>query len=294
MALYKKLLPIAFIAAILGSLRQSASAQEFVPPTISDKEWTQDYPPFRIAGNLYYVGTYELAAYLIATPQGHILINTGVDDSAPLIRRHLETLGFKFSDIKILLATHAHFDHVGAMAAIRKQTGAQMMINEKDADVLADGGFSDYALGGKISFRPLKADRLLHDHDTVKLGGMEIVMLHHPGHTKGSSSFLFDVKDEQRTYRVLIANMPSVLEETKLAGMPGYPDVAKDYAYTLSAMKGLRFDIWLSSHAGQFNLHKKHKPGDPYNPEAFNDRPGYDEAVEELEEAYEKRLKERR
>jgi metallo-beta-lactamase class B len=291
MPLYKKLLPVALVAAIFGATSQPACAQKLVIPSNTDKEWSQDYQPFRIAGNLYYVGTYELAAYLIATPQGHILINTGLDDSAPLIRKHLEALGFKFSDIKILLATHAHFDHVGAIAAIKKQTGAKILINEKDAAVLADGGNSDYALGGKGStFRPVKADRLLHDHDTIKLGGMEIVMLHHPGHTQGANSFLFDVKDDQHTYRVLIANMPSVLEETNLAGMPGYPEVAKDYAYTLNAMKGLQFNLWLSSHAGQFGLHKKHKPGDAYNPEAFNDRAGYDAAIDALQKAYLKKL----
>ncbi len=262
-----------------------------VKPSYSNKEWSQDYPPFRIVGNLYYVGTYDLAAYLITTDQGHILINTGLEDSGPLIRAHVKALGFSFEDIKILLATHAHFDHVGAMADIKKQTGAQMMINAKDAAVLADGGNSDYVLGGKGStFTPVKADNLLYDHDTLGIGDMQIVMLHHPGHTMGASSFIFDVKDKEKTYRVLIANMPSILDETKLTGMPGYPNVGKDYAYTLKAMKGLQFDLWFSSHASQFQLHKKHKPGDAYNPEAFSDRAGYDAALNELEKVYHKKL----
>lgn len=289
--LYTRLLPVILAAAIFTCISRPACAQKVMKFSNLDKEWSKDYPPFRIAGNLYYVGTYDLAAYLIATPQGHILINTGLAESEPLIRAHLKTLGFKYRDIKILLATHAHFDHVGAMAAIKKATGAQMMINEKDAGILADGGNSDYALGGRgAMFMPLKADRLLHDHDTIKLGGMEIVMLHHPGHTQGASSFLFDVKDEQRSYRVLIANMPSILSETNLAGMPAYPEVGKDYAYTLNAMKGLQFDLWLSSHASQFGFHKKHKPGDAYNPGAFNDRAGYDAALDGLEKAYLKKL----
>jgi metallo-beta-lactamase class B len=289
--LYKRLLPAIFAAAILISISHPAHAQKVMKFSNLNKEWSQDFPPFRIAGNLYYVGSYELAAYLIATPQGHILINTGLADSDALIRAHLNTLGFKYRDIKILLTNQAHFDHVAAMAAIKKATGAQMMINEKDAGVLADGGNSDFALGGRgAMFAPLKADRLLHDHDTIKLGGMEIVLLHHPGHTQGASSFLFDVKDEQRSYRVLIANMPSIISETNLAGMPGYPDVAKDYAYTLNAMKGLQFDLWLAAHAGQFDLHKKHQPGDAYNPEAFNDRAGYDTALDELMKSYQHKL----
>jgi metallo-beta-lactamase class B len=257
-------------------------------------EWSKDYPPFRIVGNLYYVGTYDLASYLIVIPKGNILINTGLPGSDTMIRAHVEALGFKLADVKILLATNAHFDHVGAMAVVQQQTGARVMINEFDAPVLADGGSSDYVLGGKgMMFLPVKADRLLHNHDTIKLGSMQIIALHHPGHTKGASSFMFDVKDEHRTYRVLIANMPSILSETKLAGMPGYPNVGKDYAYTLNAMKNLQFDIFLASHASQFDLQKKHKPGDAYNPEAFVDRAGYDEAMDALQKNHGKRLAEK-
>jgi metallo-beta-lactamase class B len=282
---------IAWLTIALSLVSFFSTAQKVVEPPITQKSWAADYPPFRICGNLYYVGTDDLACYLITTPQGHILINTGLAGSVPLIRSHIKALGFRFSDIKILMATHAHFDHVGGMAAIKKMTGARMMIHEKDAPVLADGGNSDYVLGGKGSmFQPVKADVLLRDHDTVKWGGMQIIVLHHPGHTRGACSFLFDVKDEKRSYRVLIANMPTILEETKLSGMPGYPDVAKDYAYTLKAMKKLTFDLWLASHASQFGLHKKHKPGDAYNPEAFSDRPGYDSAIDDLHKAYLKKL----
>jgi metallo-beta-lactamase class B len=290
MMIYKRLFPVIWCVVLLTCITGAAQAQKVIKHPISNEEWSRDYQPFRIVGNLYYVGTYDLAAYLITTSQGHILINTGLDDSEALIRAHVDKLGFKFKDIKILLTTHAHFDHVGAMAAIKKQTGATMMIHEKDAAVLADGGDSDYILGGKGStFVPLKADRLLHDRDTIKLGEMRLVVRHHPGHTPGASSFLFDVKDGKRIYKVLIANMPSILDETDLAGMPRYPDVGKDYAYTLIAMKQLTFDLWLSSHASQFELHKKHKPGDAYNPNVFNDRAGYDASLDEWEQVYSKR-----
>lgn len=290
MGLYKGIVRISVLVANLLLISFFSTAQKRIKPSVKE-EWTRDYNPFRVAGNLYYVGTYDLACYLISTPKGHILINTGVDGSAPMIRAHVEKLGFKFSDIRILLATHAHFDHVGGMAEVKRLTGAKMMISERDAPVLADGGNSDYALGGRGSmFEPVKADRLLHDQDTVSLGGMRITVLLHPGHTKGACSFLFDVRDERRSYRVLIANMPSILSETKLSGMPGYPNVAKDYAYTLKALKSLKFDIWLSSHASQFGLHTKHKPGDGYNPQAFFDRKGYDEVVGDLEKAYLKKL----
>jgi metallo-beta-lactamase class B len=257
------------------------------------ENWTKECEPFRIAGNLYYVGSDELACFLITTPQGHILINTGIAGSVAMIRSHIETLGFKFSDIKILLTTQVHFDHVGGMAELKKLTGAKMMVEEKDAPVLADGGNSDFDFGGKgrgSLFEPVRADHILHDHDTVNLGNMRILVLHHPGHTKGACSYLFDVKDEHRSYRVLIANMPSLVEETKLPTMATYPNVAKDYAYTLDAMKKTTFDIWLASHASQFGLHQKRRPGDAYRPEAFIDRPGYDSALADLQKAYRDRL----
>jgi len=283
----KRSFQISWLIAGLLLTGFSSTAQNLIPLPAMQKDWTRDYKPFRICGNLYYVGTYDLACYLITTPRGHILINTGLPGSANAIRTHVQALGFKFSDIKILLATHTHFDHVGGMAAIRKITGAKMMIHEKDAPVLADGGNSDYIMGGKGSmFQPVQADVLLHDKDTVKWGGMQIIVLHHPGHTKGACSFLFDIKDEQRTWRVLIANMPTILNETKLSGMDTYPDVAKDYAYTLNAMTKLQFDIWLASHASQFGLHLKHKPGDGYHPEAFGDRRGYDTMLNDLQKEY--------
>jgi metallo-beta-lactamase class B len=166
------------------------------------------------------------------------------------------------------------------------------MIHERDAQGLADGGNSDFVFGGKGSmFRPVKADRLLHNNDTVTLGDMQIVVLNHPGHTQGANSFLFNVRDDNRSYQVLIANMPTMQDQTNLAGMPGYPDIAKDYAYTIDALKKLNFDIWLSSHASQFRLHQKRKPGDAYNPAVFFDRTGYDKTVANLEKAYLQRLK---
>lgn len=284
----KKLSITLLLACILFT---SSTAQKLISPPFVQESWSKDYEPFRIAGNLYYVGTYDLASYLITTSKGNILINTGLAESVPMIKSHIEKLGYRFSDIKILLTTHAHYDHVGGMAMIKKMTGAKMMINERDASVLADGGNSDYSFGGKGStFKPINADRLLHDQDTVELGDMQLVVLNHPGHTKGASSFLFHVKDDQHTYQALIANMPTILDDTKLSGMPTYPEVAKDYAYTLDALKKLNFDIWFASHASQFALHRKHKPGDDYSPEVFRDRNGYDAMVDGLRKTYLEKL----
>lgn len=270
----------------------SSFAQKLIPLPNVNPEWSKPTEPFRIAGNLYYVGTYDLACYLITTPKGNILINTGLAESVPMIRASVEALGFKFKDIKILLNTQAHYDHVAGMAEIKKLTGAKMLINEQDAKVLADGGDSDFVFGGKGStFLGVKADRLLHDGDTIKLGGTNVIALHHPGHTQGSTSFLLDTKDEKRSWKVLIVNMPTILDDTKLSGMPTYPNVGKDYAYTLEAMKKIKFDLWVASHASQFDLHDKRKPGDAYKPEVFSDRAAYDSQVKELEQVYQTRLK---
>lgn len=264
-------------------------AQQVNEPKALSADWDQPYQPFRVAGNLYYVGTYDLACYLITTSQGNILINTGLAASASIIEANINTLGFKLSDTKILLTTQAHYDHLGAMATIKQKTGAQMVANEKDATVIADGGASDYAFGGNgPTFAPIPVDRILRDGDVVRLGDMEVTILHHPGHTKGSSSYLFTVKDEKQSYKVLIANMPSiVINSFGLA--TSYPTISADYAYTLEKMKGLQFDLWLASHASQFGMHNKRKQGDAYNPKAFADKEGYLASLARLQKAYDEK-----
>jgi len=288
--MFKKLFHSIVLAAVL-SISITVNAQKINEPRTT-AEWTATYQPFRIAGNLYYIGTYDLGCYLITTTKGNILINTGLAASESQIKSNIETLGFKFSDTKILLTTQAHYDHMGAMAAIKQSTGAQMMVDEKDAEVLTSGGNSDYELGQYgISFKPVKPDRLLHDGDTIRLAGMQLVMLHHPGHTKGSCSFLFTVKDDQRSYKVLIANMPTIVTDKKFTEITAYPEIASDYTYTFNAMKNIKFDLWLASHASQFKLHDKHKPGDAYNPAAFIDQPGYDAALSDLQKKYDEKVK---
>ncbi len=263
------------------------------PASEFDPEWSAEYVPFRIAGNLYYVGTRDLASYVIATKAGLILINTGLAESVPLIKKNIESLGFKYGDIKVLLTGQAHFDHVAGLAEIKKATGARMMVHEGDAQVLADGGKSDFLFAGNFPFAPVKADRILHDGDTIQLGEAKLVALHHPGHTKGSTSFLLDVADENRTWRVLIVNMPSILPQTRLMGMPSYPNVGKDYAKTLELMSKLKFDLWVASHASQFQLHEKHQEGDSYHPEAFADQSGFEASVNTIKLEYNKRIGEK-
>lgn len=277
------------LAILLFCSAQSFS-QQVKEPTGGNPEWSKGYQPFRVAGNLYYVGTYDLGCYLITTSKGHILINTGLAGSFDVIKSNVVSLGFKFNDIKILLTTQAHFDHTGAFAAIKKATGASMMVDEQDVAVMEDGGLSDYAFGGSVMFAPVKVDRKLHDKDVIALGDTKLTMLHHPGHTKGSCSYIIDVKDEKKTYKVLIANMPTIVTDKHLDDIPAYPDAVKDFAYTLKALQSLSFDIWVASHASQFDLHKKRKEGAAYDPEIFRDRPGFDKSLAELQAAFDKKM----
>ena len=281
-----------FITFFLLLSQFLAHAQKVVEPLTDNPDWTAAYQPFQIVGNLYYVGTRDLACYLITTPVGHILINTGLASSAPLIKANMAILGFKLSDIKILLTTQAHFDHMGAMATIKKQTSAQFMVDAADSSVVADGGKSDYATGGSIStYIPLSPSRILHNNDTIKLGDTRLIMLHHPGHTKGSCSYMLQVVDKDKIFKILIANMPTIVTDKKFAEITTYPTIAADYAYTLATMKNLQFDIWLASHASQFKLHQKHPPNGAYNPNAFIDQQGYKQQISDLQDAFIKKLK---
>ncbi|PAW92101.1 subclass B3 metallo-beta-lactamase [Mucilaginibacter sp. MD40] len=288
----KKVLSILLLVLIAACV-QAQIVRE--PDATKYPDWTRSIAPFRVVGNLYYVGTADLACYLITTKEGHILINTGLASSENIILENIKKLGFKVSDVKILLTTQAHFDHLGAMAAIKKITGAKMLADYADASVIADGGLSDYDLDGKHrTFKPIHVDRILHNDDHITLGNMALTMLYHPGHTKGSCSYLFNVTDKGRTYRVLIANMPTIVTDKDFNAIPAYPKIAKDYAYTLAAMQKLKFDIWLASHGSQFDLLKKYPAAKNYRPSVFMDKENYYQQLKELEIGYRKKLAGRR
>jgi metallo-beta-lactamase class B len=257
-------------------------------------EWTKPFPPFKILGNIYWVGTYDLSTYLITTPQGNILINSGLAETVPLIKAGVEQLGFKMSDTKILLATHGHFDHVAGMAALKKMTGAQMVMSEQDVELLESGGKADFRFGDspEARFTPVTVDRKLKDGDTISLGGTVITAHHHPGHTKGATSFTLDIREGGKNYHVGIINMGSINPGVKVTGMPKYPGIMQDYARTFHDQKEMKIDVWLASHAAQFKLHEKYyKPGDAYNPDRFVDPKGFHESVEKLEKTYQDQLK---
>jgi metallo-beta-lactamase class B len=289
---FKSLLLFAF-AGLLASAPLGLNAQTAIKQLpVNNPNYVKPFVPFRVIGNLYYVGTYDLAVYLITTPAGHILINTGINDSTAAIRSNIEKLGFKLSDVKLLLATHGHWDHVGAMAEIKRLTGARMLMQEADADMLESGGSQDYRYpqGRGAVYEPIKVDQRLKDGDKVRLGDTELTVMHHPGHTKGSTSFSYNLREGGRNYNVLIANMGSINPGVQVSGMPGFPEITKAYASTFEKQKQLKPDVWVSSHAAQFNMHEKYKPGDPYDPKRFVDPQGYQAKVQNYEKLFRAQL----
>jgi metallo-beta-lactamase class B len=268
---------LALGAAVLGQAQNT-----------QNEEWTRPFPPFRIIGNIYWVGSYDLSTYLITTPQGDILINTGVGDTARQIKASVEQLGFKLSDVKILTATHGHFDHVAGMAELKRMTGARLLTSEPEKELLESGGRSDFRFGDTpgARFEPVTVDETFKDGGKIALGGTELTAHYHPGHTKGATSFTLNVQESGKTYRVIIANMGSINPGVRVSGMPKYPGIAQDYARTFLAQKDLKIDVWLASHASQFRMHEKYKPGDPFDPNRFVDPTGFLTSVQRLEKTY--------
>ena len=258
----------------------------------SPAEWSRPFEPFRIVGNVYWVGTYDLSSYLITSADGHVVINTGLVDSVPQIRANIEKLGFRAADVKILTATHAHWDHVAGLAALKRITGASVYMSAPDADVLESGGRTDFRWGDDANarFEPVTVDRRLKEGETIRLGSTELTLHIHAGHTKGASSFTFAVHDGGKDYRVGIINLGSINPGVRVSGMPKFPEIGEAYSRTFAAQKALRLDVFLSSHARQFGMHDKHKPGDAYNPDRFVDPQGFRAAVEGLDAAFRKQL----
>lgn len=251
-------------------------------------EWTKPFQPFRIIGNIYWVGTWDLSTYLITTPEGHILINSGLASTAPDIAKNIEQLGFRVRDVKILAATHGHYDHAAGMAALKALTGARLLTPARDRDLFERGGATDYLWADRadMHFAPVTVDGTYDDGDTIRLGNTTLVAHRHSGHTRGATSFTTTVDEGGRSYRVGIMNLPSINPGTVLTGMPTYSAIGSDYANTFLAQKNLTLDVFLASHASQFGLHEKYTPGDTYNPARFVDPAGYAAEVRRLEKVY--------
>lgn len=280
---------LAMVMAVALALAGQSKAERNDPP-----DWKRPFEPHRVIGNVYYVGGWDLASFLITTPQGHVVVNTGVAGSGAEIAKSIRALGFKVEDVHWLLTTQAHYDHVEGMAEMKKLTGARMLATAGDTPVLEDGGKSDFHFGKDSWYPPVHVDQKIADGEVLKLGGVAITVYVHPGHTRGSASYGLTVREGGRDYRVLIANMGTINPGVRLVGNAKYPAIAEDYARTFENQKKLACDVFLSSHGGQYRLHDKYQPGMPYSPERFVDPEGYKRAVAAAEAAYRKQLAEER
>jgi metallo-beta-lactamase class B len=185
----RRIIPLVFRVLILVLAAAGSVLAQANP------DWTEPFPPFHIAGNLYYVGSKGLANYLVTTPKGNILINSDLEANVPMIEASIEKLGFKFKDTRILLISHAHWDHDAGSAVIKEMTGAKYMVMDADVPVVQSGGKTDFEYGNNPStlYRPAKVERILHDGDEVKLGDTVLVAHLTPGHTKGCTTWTMKV-----------------------------------------------------------------------------------------------------
>ena len=280
-----------FASALALLLTFALSARLFA----LDPAWTRNFPPFRIAGSLYYVGSEDLAAYLIVTPQGDILINSNLQSSPPQIKRSVESLGFKFSDIKILLISHGHYDHCAGSAEVKKLTGAQYCVMDADVPVVESGGRNDfqYANDKSMQFPPTHVDRVLHDGDTVRLGNAVVTAHLTAGHTKGTTTWTIDETDAGKTLHVVIVGSPNVNPGYKLVGNKAYPQIADDYRRQFQVLKTLPCDIFLGAHGSYFGLKQKYERWKRGDHNAFIDSDGYKRYIADREQAFQAQWKRR-
>jgi metallo-beta-lactamase class B len=247
----------------------------------SHPDWTTPLTPFRIAPNLYYVGSRDLASYLITTSAGDILINSNLASSPPQIRHSVEQLGFHFSDIKILLISHAHSDHASGSAAILKQTHAKYMVMDADVSSIETGGRTDFA--HFTPFPPAHVDRTLHDGSTVQLGGITLTAHKAAGHTPGCTTWTMQVIENGKPLNVVIIGSVTALSEYRLIATPGhpasYPGIAQDFAHTFNVLDKLPCDIFLSSHGEYFDLLHKVARMPTEGPSVWIDPAGYHRAI---------------
>jgi metallo-beta-lactamase class B len=256
--------------------------------TADPADWSEPFPPHRMIGDIYYVGSRGLASYLIATPAGHILINSNLRTSVPLIRRNIEKLGFRFGDVKILLISHAHFDHDGGSAEVKKLTGAKYMVMDGDVGVVESGGTSDFQYGDDptLSYPATVVDRVLHDGDEVKLGDTVLTAHKTAGHTRGCTTWSLRVREAGHTYDVAIVGSPNVNPGYKLVNNTRYPEIADDYARGFRTLKSLPCEVFLGAHGSYYGMEEKYAKLSPGGANPYLDPEGYRTYVAEREQAF--------
>lgn len=250
----------------------------------SDQKSNQPRKPFRVIGNIYYVGAADVSSFLITGKAGHILLDAGFAETAPQIQQNIETLGFKVADVKFLLNGQAHFDHAGGLAKLKELTGAQLIASAADAELIARGGKGDFAFGDRLTYEPVKTDRVIADGESISLGDTKMTVHLTPGHTKGCTTWTMSAEEDGKTYQVVFLGGITV-PGYKLVGNAQYPGIAEDYARSFALLKRLPCEVFLGAHGSYFGMEKKlERLGEKPNP--FIDAEGFRQHVAERERAF--------
>jgi metallo-beta-lactamase class B len=255
------------------------------------RSWNQPVKPYRIIGNIYYVGASEVTSFLIVTPKGHILLDSGFFETVPEIKQNVAELGFRLEDIKVLINSHAHYDHAGGFALLKALTGAKLMATQADAELLARGGKGDFHFGDRLSYPAATTDRILRDGDRVELG--DVMMTAHltPGHTKGCTTWTMKVKEHLKSYDVVFVGSTTV-PGYNLVDNTQYPTITADYERTFRVLRNLPCDVFLASHGSFYSMQEKSKllaQGRGRNP--FIDPRGYRRFIAQTEKAFRQDLR---
>jgi metallo-beta-lactamase class B len=235
------------VTLLIGLIGVTLLVGAFAQPAARD--WNKPFPPHKVIGNVYFVGTGELGSFLITTPEGHVLINSDFETTVPFIKANVEKLGFKFTDIKILLGSHAHIDHMEGDALVKELTGSKVMAMEQDLPLLRK-----LMPGGKE--HPI--DRILKDGDEVKLGGTTLVAHLTAGHTPGCTSWTLKTREGAKTYDVMVLGSIGVNQGYILVNNKTYPQIADDYVRSFKTLRAMHVDVFLASHGSFYGLDAKY------------------------------------
>jgi metallo-beta-lactamase class B len=264
-------------AAFLLAQTKVWTAQQLFQRNVGTKEQQEaQFPPHKIVGNVYYVGTQSLAAFLVVTPEGNFLINSAYERTIPVIRKSVTDLGFRFTDTKIVLGSHAHADHMEGDAMVKELTGAKVMAMAEDVPALERLKPGD---------KPHPIDRILHDGDEVTLGGSTLVAHLTPGHTRGCTTWSMKVREGGQSYSVVIIGSMGVNAGTRLVNNPQVPDITDEYKRGFKVLRGLACDVPLGSHPAMYSLAEKY-PRLGQGPNPFIDPAGYKTEVNIEERAF--------
>jgi len=278
----RKLTVLSFLAVLLAVLAAQAQQAGRGGNAFAGIDWNKPFPAHKVIGNLYFVGSEQLGSFLITTPEGHILINSDYEETVPVIRAAVENLGFRFTDIKILLGSHAHPDHMTGDALVKQLTGATVMAMAEDIPAL-----NNMRPGGK----PHPIDRVLHDGDAVSLGGTTLTAHLTPGHTKGCTTWTFKTTENGKTYDVVVVGSLS-LNAANLGDNPAYPNIREDFIKSFKVMRSLPADVFVGSHTGFYQMSQKYARLQKGDSNPFIDPAGFKAFIDTSEKAFLDRVEE--